>query len=204
MNVLVTAFGPFSNFKRNPSEMVLEYVRQQGRGDSLVTEWAVLPVAFGAIDRFIAGIPRRKYDVIIHTGVSSGSKKPSIELCASNRVQGRDVHGVELEGPIETKGPALLTSRLVSHLRDGLCCGKRDIESSEDAGAYLCNYVYYKSLRRFGSQSGVAFLHLADFINHPDACSLEAQAGMLGEIIEQAGRLHRDSWGSVTVSAKPS
>lgn len=86
--MLVTAFGPFKDFKRNPSEMVLEYVQQRGRADGLVTEWAVLPVEFGAIDRFIAGIPRGKYDVIIHTGVDRRSQKPRIELNARNHVKG--------------------------------------------------------------------------------------------------------------------
>lgn len=188
MKVLVTAFGPFKDFKRNPSEMVLEQVRQRRGADDCVVEWAVLPVAFGAVDRFVGNIPRRKYDVIIHTGVDSGSKRPQIELCARNRVKGRDVHGAELEGAIEEQGPAVMTSRLARHLRDGFCSGEsdNDIDPSEDAGAYLCNYLYYRSLRRFGRQSGVAFLHLADFVTHPDACGLETQAGMLSHILDCA------------------
>lgn len=94
------------------------------------------------------------------------------------------MHGVELEGAIEEKGPAVLVSPLARRLRDGFCSGKHDIEPSEDAGAYLCNYVYYKSLQRFGRKSGVAFLHLADFINDPDASSLETQAAIIDLFID--------------------
>ncbi len=185
MKVLMTVFGPFGDFKRNPSEMVLEYALRHGAFDGCAVDWVVLPVAFGAVDDFIEGIQIGSYDAIIHTGVAAGGLRPQIEERACNRVKGRDVHGIALEGVIDKRGPALLTSPMSRHIWDSLCCCDRDIgiALSEDAGAYLCNYIFYKSLLRFGADTGVSFLHVADFMKHRDASGLHAQAELLVTIL---------------------
>ena len=184
MHILMTAFGPFRELKRNPSEMVLEHARRHGHFDDCMVEWVVLPVTFRAVENFVGGILPGSYDVIIHTGVAVGSLRLQIELHACNRVKGRDVDGVALEGVIEEKGPAVLTSPLASHVRAGCQARGIALDASEDAGGYLCNYIYYKSLRRLGPHSGIAFLHLADFVSNPAASSLEAQAGLLVKLTE--------------------
>ncbi len=59
MRILVTAFGPFGHFDRNPSELVLNRVRERyeaSRGH--VVDWMVLPVAFADIARLSEQIPK--------------------------------------------------------------------------------------------------------------------------------------------------
>lgn len=184
MRVLMTAFGPFADYDQNPSEMVLEYARRHCDFGDCVVEWAVLPVVFEAVDSFITGLQSSTYDVLIHTGVAVGSMQPQIELCARNQVKGSDTNGIARNGVIEANGPALLQSPMANHILNLCETSDLAIETSKDAGAYLCNYIYYKSLRCLGQQTGVVFIHLADFMSNPNARSLESQAVLLLKLLD--------------------
>jgi pyrrolidone-carboxylate peptidase len=57
------------------------------------------------------------------------------------------------------------------------------VKTSDNAGSYLCNYVYYKSLCAFRNNSLVVFVHIADYQNNQDAVGLTEQVGFVREMI---------------------
>jgi pyrrolidone-carboxylate peptidase len=54
---------------------------------------------------------------------------------------------------------------------------------SDDAGTYLCNYLYYKSLKRQAFKSCVLFVHVADVKNDEQAVDLAIQKQIVEKIV---------------------
>lgn len=94
--------------------------------------------------------------ICVHLGQSPKCIKPTIERLATNRFMHLEI---DSDGPlyIRTTLPGL--ESLVLHLTSqGLDCG-----FSDDAGDYLCNLLFYKSLRFARTDSGsrrVGLIHV--------------------------------------------
>ena len=58
-------------------------------------------------------------------------------------------------------------------------------EISNDAGAYLCNYVYFKSLSKSYSKSKIIFIHVADYQNNKKATTAEEQGLLIYNFIKK-------------------
>jgi pyroglutamyl-peptidase len=78
-----------------------------------------------------------------------------IEILARNQVgDGPDARGKTLgPGPIEPGGPETLASTLFRKSTDAR------LTISDDAGCYLCNYVYYRALRLLPHKQ-IGFVHV--------------------------------------------
>eukprot|EP00850_Spirogloea_muscicola_P022176 SM000281S10744 [mRNA] locus=s281:58039:60161:+ [translate_table: standard] len=127
--------------------------------------------------------------VWIHLGVNSGASKIAIEKKAFNEAtfrcpdemgwQPQNIPIVAADGPLtfarQTKLPA---NWIVESLRlQGL-----DVVLSEDAGRFVCNYVYYQSLRFAEEVSGAAciFVHVPMFLVQDEQSQLRFLAALLG------------------------
>jgi pyroglutamyl-peptidase len=124
-------------------------------------------------------------------GVATGASLLRLEKLARNAVQGKDVRGWQPVGDkINVSGEDILSNfpeEVFAKMADqfaGL------LMVSEDAGSYLCNYLYYKSLAHFSINSKVLFVHVADVQQLPDAVSLEAQQWIVKTIAEHQYRLN--------------
>ena len=171
MEILVTGFGKFPGVRRNPSA---EIARQSG------FPFRILPVTFDAADEFINEIKDDPPKRLLMLGVAPSSHM-RIETVARNGIHGRrDQSGEVRFGPIAdgealTLESTLWTPKLCAEFSSGL---HRLIRTSDDAGLYLCNYVYYQALRKL-DRTQCGFLHVCS----PKYISVQAQKRRLNQLI---------------------
>lgn len=179
--VLLTGFGPFPGVSRNASaDLVRRLERHYPRAVReprlcaavLTTEWATVGEQMGDL------LAHHRPSVAIHFGVSSRAIGFELETTARNEAVARqDVVGCLHENErviaharlsLKTKLPA---ASAVMALR------ARGIRAklSRDAGGYLCNAVYFHSLRL---SEHLSVGHKAIFVHLP--ASLRRQTPLIG------------------------
>ena len=157
--VLVTGFGPFPGVPVNPSAAIVAQLGPVAGARltrrTLATTWAGLP----ALDALLPGVR-----VAVHVGVAPRSHRLRIETTA---VDARDL-AADAAGRLPDGGAgsgAVRRSRAVAvplvaaARRCGVPAGV-----SGDAGRYLCNALYGRSL---AAATGAARPHLAVFVHVP-------------------------------------
>ena len=168
MRMLLTAFEPFDGTEWNSS---LEGCRRflDCWCGSLNVEFAVLPVAYdqdtpvvqAALRDMPASAPP---DLILHTG-QAGGDRVRVELLAVNA---RYSYTPEPWGwghrLIDPSCPAAISTTLpTDRIARSICAEGIPAEVSHHAGIYLCNHVFYRSLRRREVEAHpahVGFLHM--------------------------------------------
>jgi pyrrolidone-carboxylate peptidase len=166
---LITGFGPFGSFDENPSGLLAE---RSGR------PFERLEVSFEAVDCFLAALSAAPPDRLLLMGVAAGADRFRIETQGRNVVgASKDVLGV-VRGPgqIDARGPEAIQASLwpQSVLEPCECCAP-----SDDAGDYLCNYVFYCSLDRLPGTE-VGFLHVPPVTSR----TLDWQESCLGQLLK--------------------
>lgn len=148
MRLLAFGFGSFPGVADNPSRFA---------AFAASPEAEVLRVSYAAVDLRVAQFGDEELAVIAF-GIAASSTRPRIELFARNRDSASvpDVDGIIREGVIENAAPELLPGHWIEPLLVALA--PFDIETSDDAGGYLCNHLYWRLLRR--PQSAAVFVHL--------------------------------------------
>ena len=185
MSILITSFGPFGGLEVNPSQQVMTEVAGQQAGRPGL-RFCCLPVGFAAVDAWVAGIREDSPGLLIHLGVARNCAQMRLGLQARNWAEGRDADGVDCPGrEIVLNGPGRLSCSFpldpLKELRQGQT---ERIVFSEDAGTYLCNYLYYRSLHRFGPQGiPVLFVHIAD-PGRPESPSVAEQASWVTSLLD--------------------
>jgi pyroglutamyl-peptidase len=151
--VLVTAFGPFGRFEVNPSAEVARRLT-----DGLGRSSYVIDVCFAAVDGFVEQLEPAAFDRWVMLGATAHSDLLLLERVARNRVGAlADVRGV-------VRGPGEIDAGMGEALRGTLWDSVQPGESdgwgwSDDAGDYLCNYFYWRALRRFPGKP-IGFFHV--------------------------------------------
>ncbi len=158
--VLITGFGPFPGVPVNPSEAIVarlgtvvgaRLVRRR-----LETTWDGLP----ALDGLLAGIR-----VAVHVGVAPRSHRLRIETTAfAGRDRVPDADG-RLPAPATDRPGAVRRSRAVA--APLVAAARRagvPAAVSGDAGRYLCNALYFRSLT---AARGATRPHIAVFVHVP-------------------------------------
>jgi len=165
---LLTGFGPFPGVPYNVSEALVDaigaklsrrYPSLRFVTQALPTEWEIAP------ERAVDLICDLKPDIAIHFGVSAEAKGFVIETRAQNKTGRADAAGeMPLAEAIEPFGPVELATQLPA---GRLCArlGRIGLTSrlSRDAGTYLCNAVFYRSVltqTELGSGGRSGFVHL--------------------------------------------
>jgi len=182
MRILLTAFGPFHNYDENPSQLVLKEIIEQNKFIDIL-EFATVDVSYYAVNGFVANL-KSDYDLIIHMGVASDNTKIRFELHAKNLANGKDVRNVEVSTAILNNNVNQLETNFPHHLLDKVVEKYPGaIVFSKDAGTYLCNYIYFKSLFKFQSEIPVLFVHTADFVKKENAPNIKVQSEIIEELI---------------------
>eukprot|EP00041_Stephanoeca_diplocostata_P013277 m.232576 g.232576 ORF g.232576 m.232576 type:complete len:336 (-) comp19280_c0_seq4:136-1143(-) len=172
--VLLTGFGPFGDFKVNPSWQIMKQFDGQRCGD-LIMESVEIPVEYAAVDKFMETVRQEQLDDIalaIHCGVG----KPGavcLEQFARNGKYSRVDTSQKLPcGDMERKendkcaqdGPDMIETQIDLASVARACqegnSGKDAvrIKLSTDAGLYLCEYIYYSSMHHLRIPS--VFVHV--------------------------------------------
>lgn len=179
MQLIVTGFEKFADFDYNPSQQAVEALpdklslangRQAVPVSRLVFKsccedsWAELSAKLGG--QF--GTPT----VVIMTGLASRRDRISLERFALNikdyRIPDNQGHQPQ-DGPIDPNGPEAIRTRLPL---PAICERLNDMdhlcEVSNHAGTFLCNEIYYRSLRA-GQVSGQPVTSLFVHLPLPEA-----------------------------------
>lgn len=183
--VLVTGFGPFPGVAVNASEGLAHLLAQragQTCAGATVTA-ATLPTDWLDAPRMLARLLASETpDVCVHLGVSARAKGFVIESRARNRISGAaDVNGFAPTGGVLLPGapPSLTAGALARAVEAQLADAGVPSWLSQNAGAYLCNAIYYCSLlaaRQSAIHRSVLLVHLPDRIG-PARKSASARPG---------------------------
>ena len=145
MNVTLTGYGPFLTNDTNPSGEIASLLHGK-----------VLEVSYEEIDRFME---QASPEAFLCLGLNAKAASPRLEVRAVNAInkEVRDVKGFSpdketIEGNEECRAIDIDIPELYSYLLEkGFPCS-----ISEDAGRYLCNYIYFKAL----GKGKALFVHL--------------------------------------------
>ncbi|MEZ5926842.1 MAG: pyroglutamyl-peptidase I [Hyphomicrobiaceae bacterium] len=167
--LLLTAFGPFPGVPSNQSKHLVARLAALARQRwsrlhvatlLLPTEWVRAPLLIEvALDRW-------QPDVALHFGVSGAASGFDVEWLAENRSRPlRDACGRLPELPhLDPEAGRHMTGRRPAHqIHRHLRQNGHSCRLSHDAGRYLCNAVYYHSLRHarlHAPDRMVAFVHI--------------------------------------------
>eukprot|EP00939_MAST-03C_sp_MAST-3C-sp1_P001199 g1199.t1 len=179
VHIHLTAFGPFPGVPVNPTEALMEMVKKDKLGvDSVRMTTHVFRCAALDVDDLSKKIHREESrqgtgkHIWIHMGVHTGSKHLRLEKRAYNCADFRcpDVRGEIL------KNRAILSNRpSSSYIESDLALEtlKRTLSKREsfpvmvsvDAGRYLCNYLFYRTLAFCSDMCAhkCLFLHIPPF-----------------------------------------
>ncbi|KAH0675388.1 hypothetical protein KY285_023189 [Solanum tuberosum] len=204
MTIHVTGFKKFHGVAQNPTETAVSnlkyYVEKKGLpagvtlGSCTVLETAGeggLPTLLKVIEESSAGNSSNNGQVIwLHLGVNSGATKFAIERLAVNEAtfrcadelgwQPQQVPIVPEDGGInQIRKTSCPTESILEFLKKkGF-----DVTMSDDAGRFVCNYVYYHSLR-FAEEKGhkCLFVHVPTFNRVNQEKQMEFVAALLEAI----------------------
>lgn len=149
--ILVTGFGPFPGAPENPTEWLIGALGKtksaQERGERLCME--VLPVEYEAAARRLEAIGQEfSPDVAIHFGLAQPAQGFRLERLArnANLANRPDNAGRDAPAPVIDEAGADIPSALpLEQIAERLSAEGLTFEWSDDAGGYLCNYVFYLS-----------------------------------------------------------
>lgn len=176
-----TGFSSFHGVSENPTQLLIRGLPTSAKekphlpDDAVLASTTVLKVAAESVrevldDMYahIADCPIEATRVLLHFGVNAGSKNFKLELVARNEATFTvpDEHGwspilqpidPSYGGIRETRRTHLPLDALVHNLRQEYY----DVDVSTDAGRFVCNWLYFHSLKRAETHNAFAlFVHV--------------------------------------------
>ncbi len=182
MHILVTGFQPFPGAPENPTELMMRHLAETSPPGGARLSAHVLPTTFDVFERVLAPlIAETKPDAIVSFGLSAKAQGFTFERLARNEAkQGApDADGVVATSPwLDPLGPATLGSGLpLAAMATQLDALSLPYQLSDDAGAYMCNLVFYKT-RRMLPEMRTGFIHVPYLTAQRDRL---AQQGLIAE-----------------------
>jgi pyroglutamyl-peptidase len=167
LTVLITGFGRFPGAPFNPSgPLALRLARCRRPALAGMRRVAhVFATRYEAVDRELpALLARERPDIVLLFGVAPRARHIRIEELGRNRVSVLfpDAGGFRPTQPFIALRSVARRNRLpfARLVRAARLSGAKAVRS-RNAGAYLCNYAYWKALERAGAGSRVvAFIHI--------------------------------------------
>lgn len=152
IRLLVTGFEPFPGAPVNPTEHLIRHfeARPPLAGEAADCRFAVLPVdyarAIPALEKACEGFSP---DIALHFGLSSRTSGFRLERLARNEIASSAPDNAGQSPPlaaISPKGVHRASTLPLERIAAALRGEGHAVEMSEDAGGYLCNYVFYHSV----------------------------------------------------------
>ena len=202
VTIHVTGFKKFHGVSENPTETIVsnltEYVKKKGSPKGLVLgSCSILETAGqGALVALYQTLrsaineqdtSNSSRTIWLHFGVNSGATKFALEHQAVNEATFRcpDEMGWKPQ-----KVPIIPSDGGIAHIREtslpveeitkALAKKGYEVMTSDDAGRFVCNYVYYHSLR-FAEQNGIKslFVHVPLFLTIAEETQMQFAASLL-------------------------
>ncbi|MCO5161833.1 MAG: hypothetical protein M9939_11890 [Mesorhizobium sp.] len=151
LRILATGFSAFPRAPVNPTEVLMgllaEMPPELGEGVELRT--AVLPVEYARAPRILADLAGDfRPDIAVHFGLADTARGFRLESTARNRSStvAIDAAGLLPEQALICAGPTTLRSALpLDDIAAALAAEGLPVQRSANAGAYLCNHIFYLS-----------------------------------------------------------
>jgi pyroglutamyl-peptidase len=165
--VVLIGFGPFPGAPVNPSASLVKVLARRRRPALRDVEFTthIFATAYAAVDRDMPKLLATKPDAVLMFGFAWRRRHLSIETRARNAVSQLfpDVGGhVPQSGTIVRGGaPSRRGNAPFMRLLSAARAGGASARLSRDAGRYLCNYAYWRTLERVrGGWPLVQFIHI--------------------------------------------
>ena len=149
--ILISAFTPFNGRESNQSLNVLEHLPNSFEKVIVETSYTK---SFSSLSK---KVQEKSPDLVIMLGESHKIDEVQVERVAINFIDASisdNCGSLIRHTRINDLGPDLIESQIVDSLFEG------PFRISYHAGTYVCNYLYYKILREFGSQTPCLFIHV--------------------------------------------
>ena len=163
--ILITGFVPFGNQKINPSQILIEHLKNDSRFQSYC-EFLLLPVDYDlAAQALCAKLKSQKWAGWIGFGQAGGRNKISLERVALNWKE-RDFNQAsdQIPAPLITGAEtAFINPMNLAKILAELKKNQIPSEISFSAGTYICNCVYFfanKTFQDLTSKSFSLFVHI--------------------------------------------
>ena len=163
-NLLLTAFDPFAHYAMNPSWEVVQDLPEA------INNYHIhklrLPNIFGLAPRLLLEEAQRvQPDVILMTGMNSGTTKIDINLAALNIKDAliEDNMGRKpWNEPILADAPAAYFATIPVHeIVRSLRAQKLPVQLEFASGGYVCNEIFYRAAHAYaGTTTKVGFVHV--------------------------------------------
>lgn len=166
--VLLTGFEPFHDQQVNESSQVVKEILNSGiEGVQISHRILTVDLAGSTVPSKILGF--EKFDAVVLLGLSRKSNIIQLERYARNKISMKfpDNSGRKLDNKIiQHNSPNTIETTVSIHTFDEEFDSDDDVEWSIDAGSFVCNETYFRTL---ASNSGtpILFIHLpkADRVN---------------------------------------
>ena len=216
----MTAFPPFSNFKTNVSQQLLELFENRG-----IIEYDIDTILLSVDEKGSSEVSEllksgKRWDAIIQLGLAARRQKISLEKYAMNKSQFKvkDNSNRRSEGVIIPGADELQKTTASIHVLDEEFEDENRVVWSNDAGGFVCNETMFRTLntiREFEIDLKSGKLIPAIFIHLPPSefIDLESQFDLVKRavktianrpILEVVGALIRDSKGRILSCRRPS
>ncbi|CAH9050514.1 unnamed protein product [Cuscuta epithymum] len=206
ITIHITGFRKFHGVAENPTETIVsnlqEYMKKRGMPKGFILgSCTILDTAGqGALAPLYETLrsalsnntsdPSNSRIIWVHFGVNSGATRFAIEQQAVNEAtfrcpdeMGWKPHKVPIVPSDGAISHIRKTSLPVEEISKGLAKMGYEVMSSDDAGRFVCNYVYYHSLR-FAEQNGIQslFVHFPLFLTIDEETQMQFAASLLEAI----------------------
>lgn len=175
LKILITGYGPFMNISNNPSQILVEHIKEnihnllKDLNNVDLINHEIFEVSCDYVCKNLNKIHDNINDqeflfLIVHFGVNSSSKVIQLESQSKNFI----CDFVKYKGCIEENGKETYKCKLnLNEIHEELKGLGHNVEVSQDAGYYLCNYIYYKSCHKFEQFDNVIpiFIHIPEINN---------------------------------------
>lgn len=188
--VLLTGFEPFDGSSFNISEKLVSEIKKLDL-ESIEIESMILTVDESGTRNVSEKVLKNEYDCVVQLGFSDKAKKINLEYYAQNKIDmnikdnsGRSIRD---EKVIKSEKNKLRTTASLDESSDIF---SEYISISEDAGTFVCNETYYRTLNtiyenkildRFERILPCIFIHLPS----TDYVSLSKQVELILEVTKQ-------------------
>lgn len=204
--ILLTGFGPFSGFPVNPSWESIKPLQGQ-RWGSFEVRTVELPVEWVAgPQQLLAALEQHKPTIVISSGVAGDATKMRLETTADNFQQGTDNLGQMRWGtPCVADGPPEYSTRLPLDRIAAALSSSIGAVKSDNAGAFLCNDIFYTLMHEVQSSGTMAgLIHVPPTGGRLTVADLTAAWRVVLDVVTtSAERLHQPEPWPVTVHSPP-
>ena len=183
LNIYLTGYGPFMTIKENPAEKVSSYIfKNYSKLNTQTTNILynqIFEVKTDYVDNNISKLFDiiKKYEndeedkdknilhIIISIGVAENRKVNTLEIRGKNYIYDRIVDKIIDENKPEyyySKTPIKYIIKGIQNFNNSEC------KYSNDAGTYLCNYMYFTTLSKCFDEKNMCsfFLHIPTLNNY--------------------------------------